>query len=236
MAKHDAILAGRSWYALRVSPRSLMLTKRQRSRMVNGTRQPFTEYVFPAEEALAARGFNPFVPTEGVWRRRSRYYRAKDRERVRRPLLTGYILIDPPEPADWFAIMSLPFVSGVIVRAGWPARIAKDDDFDVRHPIPKDRFGRAMRLPQGLSEVVAKHTVIADENKIHMPTNRTFEVGDTVEMVEDPLDAFKGLPIRVKDIEGDKTTILTTLFGAEVEIAGVDTWKLAKWAGDSRSL
>lgn len=127
--------------------------------------------------------------------------------------------------------MSLPFVSGAIVRAGWPARSAKDDDFDVRHPIQKDRFGRPVRLPQGLCDVVAKHTIVADESKIHMPKNRTFEIGDTVEMVEDPLAAFKGLPIRVKDIEGNKTTILTTLFGAEVEIAGVDTWKLAKWEG-----
>lgn len=226
--KHEPIVTSRSWYALRVAPRSMMLSKRNRSRMVNGTRQPFIEYVFPAEEALGARGFNPFVPTEGVWRRRSRFYRAKDRQRVRRPLLTGYILIDPPDPVDWFAIMSLPFVSGVIVRAGWPARIAKDDDFDARHPITQDKNGKDNRFPQGLCNVVAKHTVVADEAKIHMPTGRTFEPGDRVEIMD---DAFKDLPIIVKEIEGDRTTIITTLFGSEFEVGGVETWKLAKWVG-----
>lgn len=222
--KHAPIVSGGSWYALRVAPRSMMLSKRQRSRMVNGVRQPFVEYVFPAEEALAAQGFNPFVPTEGVWRRRSRYYKAKDRQRVRRPLLTGYILIDPQEPVNWHAIMSLPFVSGVIIKSGWPARIAKEEPQRLDcHGLPMKDF-----YPRSLSAIAQKHTVVADESKIHMPSGRTFEPGDRVEIMD---DAFKDLPIIVKEIEGDRTTIITTLFGSEFEVGGVETWKLAKWVG-----
>lgn len=227
--KHSTLLAADvaespSWYCLRVAPRSLILSKRERMELVNGAKTWVTEYVFPAEEALAQRGFRPFVPTEGAWRRRSRYYRAKDRQRVRRPLLTGYILIDPPEPANWLRIMSLDFVQGVIVRNGRPARIAKDE------PRRMDRNGEIIEvprdIPRGLGPILAKHTEQAPEIQYHMPTGRTFNVGDRVELFD---ERFRGMPLTVKEIDGDRTRVLTVLFGADYEMS-VDTWKLAKLA------
>ncbi len=223
---NEASSAESSWYALRVLPRMMILSKRERTKWVNGTKQIETHYVFPAEEALAMRGLRPFVPTEGAWRRRSRYYRDKDRQRVRRPLLTGYILIDPPEGPDginWFSIMNLAFVTGVIVKNGRPARISKTE------ATRRDHEGNVIAdaYPRSLAPILSKHTVVADEAKIDMPTGRAFEVGDTVEMFHDPLSAFQDLNFRVKEIEGDKAQIIATLFGADIDVE-VDTWKLAK--------
>ncbi len=217
------IAPAEGWYCLRVAPQSLAYSKRERFRVDQHGRRHIvptgTTYVFPAEEALEMRGMRPFVPTEGSWRRRSRYYREKDRQRVRKPLLTGYILIDPPEPVRWDLILNMPIVIGVITNhLGEPVRIPKSDERD------EYRLNTGQQ-PRSLSAVMAQHRTNALAEQEHMPTGRVFAVGDDVELTTTG-EPWSGFRLIVKEIGIETTKVLAMMFGRESEVE-VATWKLA---------
>lgn len=197
-----AASASRSWYVLRVSPRGMM--------QVRSGRTVGTRYVRRAVDLLERMGMRPFLPVGARWQLRSRYSRSKDMHRVTRPLMPGYLLIDPDEPpggVNWYAIMELPFVLGVVCADGVPVRVsAGTGACGCGHGAG----------PRGFGFVIAAHREAPDAAEMHMPTNRTYAPGDRVEFVD--TDAWEGQDLRVVSVDGARVTLEVSLLGSRVEV------------------
>jgi transcription antitermination factor NusG len=108
-----APIPGRAWYALRMDTRGMM--PQTVSRTPAGA--PTAERVlYPAQAALERHGYPTFVPTERWSRRRNRFTR--ERVYTTRALVPGLLFAAVPvgPEANWWQVMSLPFVRGVYGR------------------------------------------------------------------------------------------------------------------------
>lgn len=77
------------------------------------------EYV--AGLLLNQRGCMTFIPTDTHFRKKNRY--TKGKMEVARPALPGTVFVGFPGPPDWYRVMSMHLVNGVLSVDGAPRRI-----------------------------------------------------------------------------------------------------------------
>ena len=94
---------------------------------------------------------------------------------------------------DWLAVLDCPMVRGVMGFGGVPAR------------LPEAVIER-LREIEDRSQARAHHRL--------MPTGRTFEVGELVEVLDGPLDGFH---VEVLGITAEAARVLVRILGRESE-------------------
>jgi transcription antitermination factor NusG len=148
---------------------------------------------FVVAHLLRRRGVVAWAPCLTKWIRQNRYHQAT-RQVVRRPLLPGYLFVKLAGAAVWPVVFGVTGVIGVVSFWGrpWPLRSA--DVSRLRHASSRLR---------------------AREGHRAMPTNRAFEVGQTVEALDGPLE---GTQMRVVEILGSEARALVKFLGVEREI------------------
>lgn len=142
---------------------------------------------------LRRRQVVAWAPCLTKWVRADRHRRLA-KKAVRRPLLVGYAFVKIDRDALWERVFAASGVLGVVTLSGrpWPLRPA--DVARVRHASSRLRAREGQRL---------------------MPTNRAFEVGDEVEVLDGPLEALR---VRVAAIEGGQARALVAFLGLEREV------------------
>lgn len=148
---------------------------------------------FVTAHLLRRRGVVAWAPCLTKWVQADRHRRLV-KQAVRRPLLVGYAFVKLDGPALWERVFSLAAVLGVVSLSGRPWPIRACDIARVRHASSRLRAREAQR---------------------GMPTNRAFEAGDEVEVLEGPFDGFT---VRVAAIEDGQARALLKLFGVEREV------------------
>jgi transcription antitermination factor NusG len=143
---------------------------------------------FKAAEKVQDLGYETFVPTEGRYRRRSRYARAK--ELVQYPLLPSYLLIASNDNVRWFDVLSLDPVLGVISSGDRPATVRPSvvNELKQRH---------------------VKHEFNAPDCQKFMRTGHEFAAGDECEIMAGP---FRGHEVTVQTITGNAASVVLDLF------------------------
>jgi transcription antitermination factor NusG len=149
---------------------------------------------FACAHLLRARGLAAWAPWETKWIRANRYRKGAKRE-VRRPLLPGYVLARlgdwEAEACAWQRALGVVGVQGVVGALGRPLALREAAVADLRALCERRRAAERQRA---------------------MPTNRVFDVGDVVEVLEGPL-------------EGVVVTVLEISRGF-AEVVGVDVGAL----------
>lgn len=175
-----------TWYAVRTKkPKNPNRT----TCVVHGRRE------FVVEVILRRRGFEIFLPTKEVFRRKSKYTQKKVARRY--PLLVGWVFVGWPTGEDrWHELADLDVVRGV-------AGIG----------------GRMFCIPPGvMSKLQAKYGEnVAPDREQFMPTHYEFDVGDKVELSEGPF-ADAGRKVEVIELDGPQAKVLVDLLGRETEI------------------
>lgn len=148
---------------------------------------------FVVAHLLRRRGVVAWAPCLTKWVQADRHHRGT-KKAVRRPLLPGYVFIKLAGAGLWPVIFGVTGVLGVLTFYGrpWPLRSA--DISRVRHASSRLRAREGQRL---------------------MPTNRTFEVGDQVEVLDGP---FESMTLRVYEITASHARGLVRIFGRETEV------------------
>lgn len=204
----SGLSARAGWYVLRVDPRRpsvgdcpvrrvdpaerLALAVPVDGRSAPKLRQPLRAE-FVVEQVLQRRGLKAWVPLGSAFNRANRYHR-RARALVLQPILTGYVLVELPQPAAlWDLVLDCPMVRGVMGFGGVPAR------------VPEAGLER-LRAIERTAQARAHHRL--------MPTGRVFEVGEMVEVLEGPL---VGQVARVLAIEGEVARVLCELFGGPLD-------------------
>jgi transcription antitermination factor NusG len=168
---------------------------RKRKRRIKGTGK--REFVI--ETLLRQRGFEVFLPTKKVWRRKSKY--TKEKRLVSYPLLVGWVFVGwPMNQYRWGDLFRVNLVNDVAAVDGVPFMIPQSimDDMFKRWGGPRTQ---------------------APERERFMRTHYEFNVGDKARVVEGPFD---GQIIRVVDLRGAKAKVLLDFLGGEREIE-IDT-------------
>lgn len=147
---------------------------------------------FVTAHLLRRRGVVAWAPCLTKWVQGNRY-QPQFKRAVRRPLLVGYAFVKVDRAVLWERVFSVAAVLGVVSLSGRPWPIRACDIARVRHASSRLRARERDRL---------------------MPTNRGFEVGDEVEVLDGPLDGFR---VRVMAIEDGKAKALLQIFGRESE-------------------
>lgn len=195
---------GGAWYALRVAPRASGLggcqirpidreVRRRESDITLGTSSlpeigtPFRPE-FVVEAALLRRGYEAWVPAESLWIRRNRF-RGNQKKLVHQPILVGYVLVRLGSEPNWHRVLNFPMVRGVVGFLGVPARIRPKGIAKMRGIERRAQARAYQRL---------------------MPTRRTFDVGDEVEVLEGP---FEGFIVTIVGLTGVAAKFETMLFG-----------------------
>lgn len=146
---------------------------------------------FVVEAVLRRRGYDAWVPCESLWIRQTRYHRTR-KKAVHRPIIAGFVLVDPGPKSNWPRLMDFPLIRGVVGFGGVPARI---DEAGMRRLREIERRSQA-RTYQRM-----------------MPTRRSFEIGDEVEVLEGP---FEGNHVRVVGLTAAAAEFEGLLFGRVV--------------------
>lgn len=148
---------------------------------------------FVVAHLLRRRGVVAWAPCLTKWVRAEAYRRAVKRA-VRRPLLPGYVFVKLASAYVWQVIRGVTGVLGAVCLEGrpWPLRPA--EIAKVRHASSRLR---------------------ARERDRAMPTNRAFEVGDVVEVLDGPLEAVQ---MRVVEIADGEARALMAFLGVEREV------------------
>ncbi len=177
------------WYAVRVTQEA------QRKRKFNNTQPP----EFVGKMILERRGFNVFLPTKKVYRRKNKYSREK--HLVKFPLMVGWMFVGWPADQDkWHELFKLRMVSSVAGVQGRP--------FQIPQSVMNDLFKRfGYRAP--------------DQERF-MRTHHEFKVGDDVRVIGGPFD---GQVVQVTELEGPKARVLMEFFGSQ-RLLEFDTWGL----------
>lgn len=201
----DWHVPGGGWYMLRVTSRPPSLGKCRGQRLEPSTRhrelditraaggesaKTFTpmrgEYV--VEMVLRRKGFDAWAPSESYWVQQNRYRRS-DKKVFTRPILTGYVLVRLDEHPNWPRVLGFPMIRGVVGFGSAPARV----------------------IPGGIAKLRRiEHRSQAKVYQRLMPTHRTFEVGDEVEILDGSLE---GMTVRVAGLVGDAAVYELMLFG-----------------------
>lgn len=148
---------------------------------------------FVVAHLLRRRGVVAWAPCLTKWVQHNRYSRAA-KKAVRRPLLPGYVFVKVALLRAWQVIRGVAGVLGMVCLEGrpWPLR-------------PAD-IARVRRASSRLR---------ARERDRAMPTNRGFDIGDVVEVLEGPLEALR---LRVVEIAGGEARALIDFLGVEREV------------------
>lgn len=163
---------------------------RVRKRRVDGT----GDRVFLPEHLLRRAGFEVFLPVKKVLRRKNRF--SPDKVFVSQPLLADWMFVGwPVGQHRWHDLMALDVVTGVMGTGGRPVS------------IPPARVMRLMRQWGGGQLSAKCHQ--------YMKAGGDFSVGDTVRVVDGPLD---GQEVRVVDTRGPSVRALMNILGGEVEV------------------
>ena len=207
--------SGTRWFALRVDARRPSVTAAPLSMVRRSMRLPVPvdgasgatptriaprgEYL--VEDILLRRGIDAWVPVMTRWNQANRYHRRK-KVVAYQPILPGYVLAALPCDAtgeagpgvNWPVILNCPLVRGVMGFGGIPAAI----------PFKEIEKLRAIELEERAETL---HRL--------MPTNRVFEVGDRVEVLEGPLALFQG---KVIEITPEEAKVVFVLFGGTAPV------------------
>lgn len=201
-----------TWFALRVEARRPSITNAQLSLVRRSARPPVlangssgspdvhypVRAEFVVQDILLRAGIAAWVPVGSKWVRANKY-RPHQKVAVYQPILPGYVLAAlPPDgrgtdgaPVDWFRVLRCPLVRGVMGFGGAPAAIPRQGMDQLREVESEERVKTVQRL---------------------MPTGRTFEVGQEVEVLEGPLTWARGKVIEITEHEAK---VIFKLFGAD---------------------
>ena len=200
----SARATGGVWYLLRVQPRSPSTGMCQPRRMVDRAKPARLSNVsnvagavdvttplrgeFVVEAVLRRRGFEAWVPVESFFIRRNRYSKGKKRLMFH-PILIGYVLVRLEGKPNWPRVLDYPMITGVVGVGGAPLRVRE----------------------QGLEELLAiQRREQARPDERLMPTHRTYDVGDEVEVLDGALD---GARLKVVGLTRQAAAFESLLFG-----------------------
>ena len=180
-----APIEGRAWYALRMDTRGMMPQTTERLERAGADR-----VVFPAQLGLERRGYLTFVPTERWSRRKNRFTR--QRVFTTRALVPGLLLASVPvEDANWFEVMSTPWVRGV---------------YGALRPVGSRDLDGVNTMVGAATELIADPFSLRPGDRVTLPSDNPLagqEVELTEVLVDVPEPVAKGI---------------ATLFGGTVEI------------------
>ena len=148
---------------------------------------------FVTAHLLRRRGVVAWAPCETKWIKSNKYWRGQKRI-VRRPLLPGYIFAKLDGAGLWSVVFGVAGVLGVVSLCGRPWPLRAEDIARVEATSARQRARESHRL---------------------MPTNRAFDIGDEVEVLDGPLEAMR---LRVVEITGGEARALVLFLGLEREI------------------
>lgn len=192
------------WFAVRMKPgrRSVHVGARYEvvksrtagkvKRRVKGT----GTRMMASEVLLRRAGFDVFIPVREVWRRENRF--SKEKRLVTYPMLGDWVFVGwPTGRFNWFDLMRLDVVAGVMGTGGRPVQVSSA------------QVARLMKRWGSKGLTPSEHQF--------MRTHAEFAVGDVVKIVDGPLI---GEEVRVVDINGPAVSaVLSALGGAfKVEV------------------
>ncbi|MBT8152741.1 hypothetical protein KMP13_02280 [Epibacterium ulvae] len=168
----------------------------RKQRLIPGT----GEAAFVIEELIHKAGFRTFLPTQKVFRRKSRYGLAK--RPMEYPKLPGWCFVEMPtrfntatgrdEPFGWHRLLRLDVVESVVCVDGHPCPI---------HPfVIEDMARRWNNPPPGHHQ--------------HQPTHHEFDIGDTAVVSRGTLAGFA---VDVTDIRDANAVVILDLLGKQTE-------------------
>ena len=161
---------------------------RKRKRRIKGTGQRG----FVIETLLRRAGFQVFLPTKKVWRRKSKY--SKEKQLVAYPLLVGWVFVGWPKGENrWLDLFRVSLVYEVAGIDGRPYLIPQS----IMDDMFKRWGGRSTKAP---------------ERERFMRTHHEFKIGDRVRVVEGPFD---GVLVRVVELRGPDARVVLKLLGGE---------------------
>lgn len=161
-----------------------------------------------------------FIPTETRWRKRNRY--TKSKAEVAFAALPGVIFVGFPGPPNWFQVMSMHLVTGVLSTEDRPHRLHTDtqewmayratqlDGYLVLSRV-KARY-RGEDIDRSVQSIFVQGRGIlrAPKEQKHMRSKKEFKAGDRVMVSGGPM-RFE--TVTVKKITGSRAEILLPLFG-----------------------
>lgn len=187
------------------------------------------EYV--AGHIFQRMGCKTFIPTETRYRKRNRY--AKGKIEVAYAALPGVVFVGFPKAPDWYRVMSMHLVNGVLSLNDRPHRIhtaskewiiyraGQNDGHLVVEKVKQNRYIKALgaradvEVSAASIHVQGKGILRAPEVQKHMKSKREFGQGDAVMVSEGPFRFSAG---KVIHITGQRARVLLPLFGGEAEI------------------
>lgn len=176
-------------------------------------------------------GWETFIPTTTRYRKRNRYARAK--VELAYAALPGLVFVGFPSPPDWYRVMRMHLVNGVLSTDGRPRRIDTHDpqwlawragQSDGRLIVETVRQYRYVKELGRRSDIEVSAPSIhvegrgllrAPEVQRHMKSNREFDRGDRVLVSDGPFRFTTGTVVR---IAGTRAKLLLPLFGGDTEI------------------
>jgi transcription antitermination factor NusG len=187
------------------------------------------EYV--AGHIFQRMGCETFIPTETRYRKRNRYVKAK--VEVAYAALPGVVFVGFPRSPDWYRVMRMHLVNGVLSIDAKPRRIdtaekewigyraGQNDGHLVIEKVRQNRFIKALHARADVDvsvssiHVEGKGLLRAPEVQKHMKSKKEFGQGDMVMVSEGPFRFSAGSVIQ---ITGERAKVLLPLFGGETSI------------------
>jgi transcription antitermination factor NusG len=176
-------------------------------------------------------GWETFIPTTTRYRKRNRYAKAK--VEVAYAALPGVVFVGFPEAPDWYRVMGMHLVNGVLSVDDRPRRIdvndrewlayrdSQNDGHLVIEKVKQNRYVKALQARTDVDvstssiHVEGRGILRAPEVQRHMKSNREFGQGDKVMVSDGPFRFSIGT---VMQIAGPRANVLLPLFGGETEI------------------
>jgi transcription antitermination factor NusG len=187
------------------------------------------EYV--AGHIFQRMGCETFIPTETRYRKRNRYAKAKIE--VAYAALPGVVFVGFPSAPDWYRVMSMHLVNGVLSYDDHPRRIdpedkqwvayrsSQNDGYLVIERVKQNRYIRDLKTRADVDvsaasiHVEGKGVLRAPAVQKHMKTKREFGEGASVMVSDGPFRFSAG---KVIQITGHRAKVLLPLFGGETAI------------------
>jgi transcription antitermination factor NusG len=187
------------------------------------------EYV--AGHIFTRLGCETFIPTTTRYRKRGRYARAK--VEVAYAALPGVVFVGFPAAPDWYRVLGMHLVNGVLSIDSRPRRIDIHDKewIDYRagqnnghlviEKVRQNRYVKALHARADVDvstssiHVEGRGILRAPEVQKHMTSNREFGQGDKVMVADGPFRFASGTVVQ---LSGERAKVLLPLFGGETEI------------------
>lgn len=176
-------------------------------------------------------GWETFIPTTTHYRRRNRYAKAK--VEVAYAALPGVVFVGFPTTPDWYRVMGMHLVNGVLSIDDRPRRLdvkdrewlawrsSQNNGHLVIEKLKQNRYikaigGRAdVEVSTSSIHVEGRGLLRAPDVQKHMKSKREFGQGDKVMVSDGPFRFTSGTVVH---LAGERAKVLLPLFGSETAI------------------